>query len=548
MANSLKAITGIDASLDQLPLEKRKSNTMYRPTGDAFTAQEIAKLEAYINEYTSSVSNSVLVASSCEATGQAQKDCLSSWGKALVSRAFSRVLDASENTAIDNLISGAGGSVDEQASIVKDILYGAFMSPSFLYGVELGERDIAGGAQRELSGREIAERLSIAILGRMPDDTLLTNAQQLKDSSFRLSTFERLWETEEARNAIGEFVLDWLGAAESDIKNKAELHLDGLPDQFETAIRKSAIDSVISVLKSENPTLNGLLTTKAYLPDDAVQLITAEKLVNTSITGVGSDQCNTTTQCKVTFGDTANDCSMSASNMSVCMCDGQRCDTLFPINNDDDALRFGDNNQSNRQGLMMHPYVLSSLTKQTGSSAFQIGINYKKTMLCDEVPEPPVGAEEKALELAPAGSSAIEELKYKTNAGPVCLGCHLQFNDLGFAFMPFDPLGRWEQEDPNLMAAWTDLHGKIPTFRGQELNFSSPSDLSARFSQDPQVLGCFAQASMEWVLGRELIPQEKSSVEAINNIAQTTNGKIYDIFKAIVASPEFTRVFTSEAN
>jgi hypothetical protein len=40
----------------------------------------------------------------------------------------------------------------------------------------------------------------------------------------------------------------------------------------------------------------------------------------------GPDQCNTTSQCKALFGNSANDCKDSQSNTSVCMCGSSRCD------------------------------------------------------------------------------------------------------------------------------------------------------------------------------------------------------------------------------
>ncbi|WP_158224562.1 DUF1592 domain-containing protein [Agaribacterium haliotis] len=49
---------------------------------------------------------------------------------------------------------------------------------------------------------------------------------------------------------------------------------------------------------------------------------------------LGGDQCNSTAQCKTSFGDSAFDCQNSASASSVCLCDtgigSQRCDVLFP--------------------------------------------------------------------------------------------------------------------------------------------------------------------------------------------------------------------------
>lgn len=50
------------------------------------------------------------------------------------------------------------------------------------------------------------------------------------------------------------------------------------------------------------------------------------------------DQCDTTAQCRSIFGDTANDCVNSQSDMSYCQCGNERCDAGIIVGSDNPAL------------------------------------------------------------------------------------------------------------------------------------------------------------------------------------------------------------------
>lgn len=550
LATMMESLTGIEVDISKLPVDARiKGETLLRTAGFGYNKQEISKLDVYFYEFAKNAANSVRSNSGCNQSGQGQKDCLNGWAKTFMSSAYNRNLTSAENDVIGSITNIAGESNDDN-QVVAEILYFTFSSPSFLYFSQLGE-DNASGIKRNLTNTQIAERLSLFLTNMKPDAQLQQAAASgaLSNSAARVQHFERLWNSDAGRKAQFNFILDWVGASESKAGSKDVTVMADLPDDFPSTIQNSAMSMVSGVLGSDNPTLSNLLTTTNYLNDDSVRMITQDKTFDAGGPMIPADQCNTTQQCKTLFGDTANDCSNSASAMSVCMCGNQRCDVAFPSGDGSSETRqFGDTALTSRQGLLMHPYVIAALTKTAGESPFKIGIDIKQTLLCDAVKEPPAGATEQALQEAPAGSSQIEELRYKTNAGTVCLSCHLLFNDIGFAFMPFDPLGRWQKEDSNLMVEWNDLDGDIPTWRHEKVVFDSPADLAQIFATDPQVLGCLSQATVEWALGRQLIAQDRDFAISVNQTAKNTDGNIYEIFKAIVSSPEFTQVFTAEAN
>src|SRR5262249_25171381 len=137
----------------------------------------------------------------------------------------------------------------------------------------------------------------------------------------------------------------------------------------------------------------------------------------------------------------------------------------------------------------------------------------------------------------PPGATLRENYQHKISAGPVCQGCHAQFSPLGYAFLPFDPVGRWTKQDPS-GRPW-DLSGSIVTYSGR-LTFQSPPDLMNELGRSPQVQGCFGQAGLEWALGRNLIKEDENLVRAIDAVVRKTDGNVQAVLQAIVAAPEFT--------
>ena len=190
-----------------------------------------------------------------------------------------------------------------------------------------------------------------------------------------------------------------------------------------------------------------------------------------------------------------------------------------------------------RKGLLMHPQVLAGHTKDDGVSPFQMGVFLRESLLCERVGAPPPGAVASA-PTPPEGLSIRESLEYRSlDAGEICHGCHVQFSPLGWPFLPFDPVGRWIDEDPS-GKPW-DLTGSVERFYGGTLTFASPTELVDALGDDPQVHGCFAQTALAWSFGRGLVEEDRRLVVELNHVAKTTHGDVRAILEAIVAAPEF---------
>ncbi len=128
--------------------------------------------------------------------------------------------------------------------------------------------------------------------------------------------------------------------------------IDPGPSPLRRLNKREYINTVIDIFDVERPLLAGIIAEPASGFDTDVAALgisggnveayrsTAEKVAALFAreavshfepqTEVEPDQCDTTAQCRNTFGNTATDCVNSAATNSFCQCGGQRCDTVFP--------------------------------------------------------------------------------------------------------------------------------------------------------------------------------------------------------------------------
>ncbi|MDX2054667.1 MAG: DUF1588 domain-containing protein [Polyangiaceae bacterium] len=490
IVTTLQVLLGVAPLRSELPEDPRLGHGLLVTAGMPLLSNEVRALQVVIEDFAKRVSAQLLVHTGCSFTQAAQRECLANWATDLSVRVFRRALAEPEKALLLSLFDGAGNSPAKDTEAVQALLVTLFMSPSFLYRQELGE-PIAGVSHlRALQAEEIAGRLAfLATLGPA-DSELLAAAQagRLTDAEERVRQFERLHATALGKKAQVVFVLEWLGANEGKINQKSDRYKKDLRQDFEAKARQSAEGTIARVLfESKNPTVAELLLSTSYLSDEAI----------TKVIQPGTD-------------------------------------TRRPT---------GDTETTGRMGLLMHPQVLAAHTKENGSSPFQLGAFFRDALLCEPVPPPPPDAAAMARTNAPPGLSTRENLEFRTSVTPVCVGCHQSFSPLGYAFLPFDPVGRWMKHDRS--AKEWDLAGSVTLSSGEALRFSSPAELVRKLANHTQVHSCFAQAAVKWAFGRALVPADELLVSRLSTVAQNTHGNVPAIFHALVSAPEFMQVVTT---
>jgi len=483
LVTSMKGLTGQSPLRADLPEEQRSGHHPLRTSGASFVGTEVGKLFQVVKAFAATATPSVLTQSGCKLTGPAQKNCLLAWSKGFAERALRRTAHPEEAALYQSIVATAGGGADGDKPAMEGLLTAIFFAPSFLYRTEIGVAGATASAPRVLQPTELATKLSFFASLSPPDSELLIAAKNgsLANGTERLKQFDRIAKTNEGKRAISLFIHEWLGANESKFSGKSAAYVTGLSPTFAGDVRADADGFIDVVLASADPTVGNLLTGKGYVTDPVLDPVVAPS---------------------------------TASG--------------FPT---------GDTPANERIGLLMHPQVIASHTKENGSSPFQLGYFLREALLCEKVGTPPAGATALARQNPPAGLTQRENLEYRTSASAVCTGCHAQFAPLGYSFIAFDPIGRWQTKDPS-GKPW-DLSGSITTAQGARLDFQTPADLVRAFAANSQVQGCFAQTALEWSLGRGLVASDAPVVTALDAAIKSNGGNVPNILRTIVGAPEF---------
>ena len=422
----------------------------------------------------------------------------------------------------------SGQQVDNDIETLEQVMLGAFnegatnqqalyaalvrvlVDDRLLFRIEQGS-GLDSNMVSELTPQESAIRLAYLLNDSVPDNNLLTLAEQgaLTDEQV-LEHAERLMTDPKYNDVVWEFFAQWLGVPKDSPPK-------GLP-----------------------------------------------------IEPIG-DQCNSTNQCKNTYGVEATDCSNSSAANSICMCETKECWTLtgsesieysrwnesklfidhvissgkwsevFTANysfiNDKLATLYGVEkpttnweryefpSSAKRQGVLTHASFLTQNGKEEVdvSWIFRGKVVYEN-LFCEHLPPPP-----------PESADTIVVSREETAP---CSGCHLIVDPIGRIFDAYDSHGAL-RDDTYLtnggLTIGTDIDGDYAD--------------AVAFSQalgDSESLGrCLTQMWYRFSIGRTAFDVDEQSYEASYE-ALKANGHFGDLVKSFVTSDSFNTIVSDD--
>jgi hypothetical protein len=338
------------------------------------------------------------VIGACATDADAGNDaaCLSEAVARLGQRALRRPLEA-EEARFYEAVYGADKTADPAA--YADVIAVLLNAPQLVYFVEHGAVAVAQKpGVFELSGYELASRLSYQLWQTAPDSELLEHAKDgslLEAATYRAQV-ERLLGDARARVALDEFFGDWLKVEDLpalDAKNADPVFRAFAGSQLPSAsLRQDMIDDVLGLL--------GYYTWRE--PSGIATLFESQRSFARS--------------------------TELASLYGAPVWDGSAQPPPLP--------------EGQRPGLLTRALFLS--TGSPNTRPIMKGLFVRKYILCDSIPPPPPGANAKPPELQP-GLTTRETVEALTQMpGTICNGCHATLlNPLGFATEGFDALGRY---------------------------------------------------------------------------------------------------------
>lgn len=433
------------------------------------------------NEATNSPESLAMLGFDC---GDDDVACRDEWASAFVSRAFREPLSSEDGVRYLGLLEmdKAGASAQER---LGTLITAALSSPHFLYRKEIGTAD---GSVRRLTDFEIASRMSFLLWQAPPDAELLALAEagELRDADARLAQLDRMMAAVPMQGGPMGFVYDWLGLHHSRaIDSKDASVLSGLAGSVGTSAEASLNEMIVaSLLSSEGPgSLMGLLTTDEFYSNESLA----------PILGTGEGE------------------------------------TLEPVRLD--AVE--------RLGVLMHPAVLAAHTHESGPSPFTIGKFISESILCRIIPAPP---DVPPVEAEDAGDATYRERLEAATSPPVCQGCHAQISPPGFAFLAFDPIGRFDPLDG--LGRPLDTSGSLE-LEGETLAFDNAAEMVDQIAASEQSRRCVARRMFRWTFGRFESERDEALVTELEGVSIATGAAFRELLSSLVSSDEFTQVVTT---
>ncbi|HET6584376.1 MAG TPA: DUF1588 domain-containing protein [Nannocystaceae bacterium] len=415
----------------------------------------------------------------CVVGGPQDDACYAAIARDLGHLAWRRPLEQIE---IDELV-----AIASQARAIDDgdfdagvewLLATMLQAVDFVYVVELGVD--GGGTDRELTGPELATRMSMVLVGRAADADLLARAEagELADSAAIREVAQELVALPESRAPLLSFFDELLRLPELPTRAKDPALVPQFTPELTAAMREETMRLVDDVV---------------FTGGDTLELLVAEH--------------------------TFVDAQLAALYGVAAPAAGFERVELPP--------------EQHRVGVLGHASLLANLSHPDRTSPTRRGGFVQKNLLCTVIPPPPADVD---TDLPPP--SQAETLRERLSAhvqNATCNGCHSQMDPLGFAFENFDPIGAYRTQEGT---ATIDASGSIDGMG----EFQNAAELAWILHDDPRVPACLVRNLYRWAVGHiDDEGQELALADLAERFAAADHA-FETLAVELVASPVFRRV------
>jgi hypothetical protein len=413
----------------------------------------------------------------CQPTAGQEEACADKFIKAFGKRAFRRPLSAEEVSGLTKVYKvGAGDGFNRG---IEMVIATFLQSPSFLYRLELGQKDGSVNGAIKLSPYELASRLSYLTWGTMPDDALFAAAE-----AGRLNTpegigqeIERLMKDPRGKAMLLAFHQRWFG-----LDTLAEIGKDvDVYPQFD--------EKLIASMQGEFSTF-----------------------INEVMGAGGDGKLETLLLSDRTYVDGA-------------------LATLYGVTAPGGTGMLPVTLPTTRKGLLSTVSVLSTHTLSDSSAAIHRGKFIRERLLCTVPPDPPAGLMVMPPEPKP-GLTTRERLMQHTN-DPACSGCHQMMDPIGYAYENFDGIGRYRAMEQGKKV---DASGSL-TSTDVDGSFVGPVELAQKLSTSKTVRECVMTTLLSFAQG----PQQADSclMTKLNKAFDDSGHDVRALVAAIARSDSF---------
>jgi hypothetical protein len=411
--------------------------------------------------------------------------CLEQTIRTFGRKAFRRPLTDAEVARFQKLgQTTPAGTPDE---IAETTLLAFLVSPSFIMLPELTTTKDPMGQALQLSGHEVATRLSFLLWGSVPDDMLnaAADANQLQTKNQILAQAQRMIAVREKTGPlVASFHRDWVQM------NNGNGHWWKIDHDTKTYPLYSA---------AAKPSWQAELD--AFFQDVAFGGGSFKDLLLSNVAFVNKDNA-------AIYGLDASKYGAELTKVQL------------------DAAQ--------RPGFMTRAGFLSSYAGYNATSPILRGAFISVYMLGVN-PGPPIPG---ATMMTVTGDFKTQRAYVEALTKPAqCTGCHTVINPLGFALENYDGIGKWQTVDPRGGAI--DASATVNLGGGSTKPISSPSQLMQEIAQTPKAKQLYAQAWVSYAFGRDPNANDQCVVDQLNTKLSQSGYSILNLLADLTQADSF---------
>jgi hypothetical protein len=405
--------------------------------------------------------------------GGGEQSCARQFATTFGKRAFRRPLAPTEVDALMKVYA-VGAQAGGFPHGVEVMLRAILQSPSFLYRIELGQREGSMGNAVRLSDHEVAARLSYLLWGTAPDQPLTEAADrgQLATGEQVAAQARRLLADPRALDRLTEFHGQWLGIGGLD-----EVAKD--PDKY-----PQFGDKLAASMRAE---------LKLFLGD---------------VLGRGDGRLETLFSASFTYVDAS-----LAPLYGVAAPAGGAMTRV--------AL-----DPTQRAGILTNAGVIAAHTFADESEPIHRGKFVRERLLCTTPPDPP--ADLMVTPPMPEPGLSIRERLQEHSSLPACRACHEMMDPIGFGFEAYDGLGRFRTSEGGKPV---DDRGTLGMTQDIDGPFKGAVELAGKLAGSAQVRQCLVDTAFQYAHG----PGTSGDACVQKKLAAAFDGAGHDIRELVIA-------------
>jgi hypothetical protein len=398
---------------------------------------------------------------------------------AFARRAFRRPATAAEVDALMTPVAAAKTLGATPTDGLKSALAAVLMSPYFIFKVESDPAGTTG--PHRLTAYELATRLSYALWGSMPDDTLLAaaDAGQLTTDAQLTAQITRMLADTRSSALLDEFAGAWLDFKSVEAHEADATAFKTFTPAIAHSMRLEARNFIQDFMTSTQP-VTAMLTANFTYVDASLA-----KLYGLSATGAKPGVDGT-----------------------------WRADTTG----------------SQRAGLLTLGSLLTTTSLPTRTSPVKRGDFIFSRLLCGYIPPPPDNV---STNLTVDASLTLRATLALHRANPSCAPCHNIMDPLGLGLENYDAVGSYRTMEG---AVAVDATGKL----SDGTPFNGAKELGAALANDPRFSPCMTQKFMTYSIGRLMNqPDDTNWANYLAHQAQAANGSLSSVIRSVLSSEAF---------